>query len=417
MKYSIARIFHNLHKNYLIYLAIMFNFMLGAGFFVICMNFKMTSQELLQESKRQSSEGVIPVNISGGITVDLSKQMEDYPITYDTYRRLSEDKQYKNELEMLFTMEFYSTIHVSDPAQFFGTHVYFMNENLFTYLYGFSRTKNTAYLGKNAYQTLLTAGEALKTGGDTNLAYLDVHMSLDNGKLIFGDKSYPYEIVTPTEQETIMYDRMGEPGYDMADAVILPIEDVSIPPALSPELFAELRNILFFHYCNENWREDLVAQELSELNTENKIFSFQADNAYLELKGKMDDLSYDMDRWMILSVSIMMLSGIGCVGTMFLFLDKRRHFLAISIAYGSTFGQIVAETLTEVFIVMLSGGLLGILASPVLKKVLIYKDELKVNAFGIITVIMIAFLFSVLSVLLGMYAVKVKDVAVTLKDE
>ena len=214
-----------------------------------------------------------------------------------------------------------------------------------------------------------------------------------------------------------MYDRMGEPGYDMADAVILPIEDVSIPPALSPELFAELRNILFFHYCNENWREDLVAQELSELNTENKIFSFQADNAYLELKGKMDDLSYDMDRWMILSVSIMMLSGIGCVGTMFLFLDKRRHFLAISIAYGSTFGQIVAETLTEVFIVMLSGGLLGILASPVLKKVLIYKDELKVNAFGIITVIMIAFLFSVLSVLLGMYAVKVKDVAVTLKDE
>ena len=391
--------------------------MLGAGFFVICMNFKMTSQELLQESKRQSSEGVIPVNISGGITVDLSKQMEDYPITYETYRRLSEDKQYKNELEMLFTMDFYSNIYVADPEQFLSTHVYFMNENLFTYLYGFSRTKNTAYLGKNAYQALLTVGEALKIEGDTNLAYLDMHMSLDNGRLIFGDKSYPYEIVTPTEQETIMYDRMGEPGYDMADAVILPIEDVSIPPALSPELFAELRNILFFHYCNENWREDLVAQELSELNTENKIFSFQADNAYLELKGKMDDLSYDMDRWMILSVSIMMLSGIGCVGTMFLFLDKRRHFLAISIAYGSTFGQIVAETLTEVFIVMLSGGLLGILASPVLKKVLIYKDELKVNAFGIITVIMIAFLFSVLSVLLGMYAVKVKDVAVTLKDE
>lgn len=417
MRYSIARIFHNLHKHFLIYLVIMVNFMLGAGFFVICMNFGMTSRELLQESKQSSAEGVIQVNYFTSIVQEKLIIMDEYPISYNTYRRLSEEEQYAGELEMLFTMDFHSHIFTFNPTKGFYTHVYFMNENLFTYLYGFPRTTDMAYVGKAAYQTLLDLGEALEICGESNLAYLDMQMSLEDERLIIGDKSYSIEIVMPVDKETIMPDSMGETGYDMADAVILPIEDVVVPPSSYPEVPVDLRNNLFFRYCNEDWREDLVAMQLRELNTANRVYTFKADNAYLDLKREIDDLSYDMDRWMILSVSIMILSGIGCVGSMFLFLDKRRHFMAVSIAYGSTFGQIVAETLIEVFMVLLVGGMLGVLVSPVLKKVLIYNGELQISAVGMGIVVMIAFLFSVLSVLLGMYAVKVKDVAVTLKDE
>ncbi len=392
--------------------------MVGVGFFVICMNFNMTSRELLQESKIRSTVGEIQVKISRGSEYEESMIHEQYIISYDTYRRINEKEPYASELELLFTMDFHSHIFIAEPPTSCYTHVYFMNENLFAHLYGFPQTKGTAYLGKDAYQALLNMREALKTGGEANLVYVDIHMSLEDDRLLVGNKSYPYEIVTPVDKETIMFDKGLESGYDMVDAVILPIEDNMVPVSSFPEVYVGLENVLFLRYRHSNeWHDDIVARLLRELNTDNKAFAFKVDNSYLELKREIEDFSYDMDRWMILAVSIIMLSGIGCVGSMYFLLYKRRHFMAVSIAYGSTLFRIIAETIIEVFLVLLVGGVLGIIASPILREVMIYTGELKVSVAGIGIVMIITILFSVLSVLLGMYAIKAKNVAVSLRKE
>ncbi len=391
--------------------------MLGVGFFVLCMNFRMTSEQMLQESKRRSVEGEFNVELYSGLKIEELISNYEYPISYDTYCRLTEDERYTRNLDLLFAMDFHNNIFRVEPEAGFYTHVYFMNEKLFFSLYGFARTQGMAYLGEAAYQALLEVGEVVRSDGEVNLFYLGIEIFLDDNQLWVGDKSYPYEIVMPKDKKTIMFDRIGESGYDMADALILPIEDNTIPDAISSEIHVQLRNVLFLRYRNEEWQEDLVAQLLRELNTTNKLFNFKVDNSYLELKREMDDFSYDMDRWMTLSISIMVLSGIGCAGSMFLILNERRHYMAVSIAYGSTLFRIITETFIEVFSVLLVGGMMGIIVSPMLKKVIIYTGKLKINVVGIVIVVIIAIAFSVLSVLLGMYAVKAKDVATTLKDE
>ncbi|MDE5679549.1 MAG: hypothetical protein K2I01_03860, partial [Lachnospiraceae bacterium] len=65
----------------------------------------------------------------------------------------------------------------------------------------------------------------------------------------------------------------------------------------------------------------------------------------------------------------------------------------------------------------LLGGILGILITPALKKILIYQEELRLNPAGIGIVFAAAFLFSVVSALLGMHEVRARNIAVTLKEE
>ena len=59
MKYSLQRIFHNLRYNLPIYVFIAANFMLGAGLFITCMNYVMTSRERLEESRQKKADGVV----------------------------------------------------------------------------------------------------------------------------------------------------------------------------------------------------------------------------------------------------------------------------------------------------------------------------------------------------------------------
>lgn len=91
--------------------------------------------------------------------------------------------------------------------------------------------------------------------------------------------------------------------------------------------------------------------------------------------------------------------------------------MAVSIAYGSTLKRIMAETVAELLIVLSAGSILGILILPLLQKITVYQGELRVNMGGIGMVAMTAIAFSMISVSLGMHAVRIKDVAAVLKEE
>lgn len=414
MKYSLKRIFHNLCYNWAAYLIIMVNFMLGAGLFILCMNFEMTSARLLKECKQKSAEGVIAV--SQWVSFEEWDGSE-YDISYDTYLRLSTDERYADDLAMLLAQGFSTATFLAEKEQAFSTWLYFMNDNLFEYLYGFTRSDGVAYVGNTAYQNLLTIGEAVKRGEESGIIFIPFEAYIDGEILVLDGKRYSYEVVMPLEKETIMPGFTGRSGYNMAEVILLPIEEVYLPQPSHPTFTVTPRDILFFKYLNDEWREDLVAQQLRELNAANEKVTFKVEDEYLQLKRQLEDLSFDMDRWMLVAVSILLLSGVGCIGLMFLLLNKRRHFMAVSVAYGSTLRRIGMETIAELCIVLLSGGGLGILIVPVLKKCMVYQEELGFNPMGVIIVTAVALLFSVVSVLLGMHAIKAKEVAMTLKDE
>ena len=353
MRYSLKRIFHNLCHNWAAYLIIIVNFMLGAGLFILCMNFEMTSARLLKECKQKSAEGVIAV--SQWVSFEEWDGSE-YDISYDTYLRLSTDERYADDLAMLLAQGFDIATVLFEKEQIFSTWLYFMNDNLFEYLYGFTRSDGVAYVGNTAYQNLLTIGEAVKGGEESEIFFFPFEAYIDGEILVLDGKSYPYEIVMPLEEETIMPGGVGRSGYNMAEVILLPIEEIYLPQPSHPTFTVITRDILFFRYLNDEWREDLVAQQLRELNAANEKVTFKVEDEYLQLKRQLEDFSYDMDRWMLVAVSVLLLSGVGCIGLMFLLLNKRRHFIAVSVAYGSTLRRIGIETMAELSVVLLSGG-------------------------------------------------------------
>lgn len=423
MKYSIKRILHNLCHNSLLYVVIAVHFMLGAGLFIICMNYRMTSRELLEEARLKSTEGLISVETIGRGEEDDSK--EDYSISNDTYLRLN-TKPYTEDLEILFTQMFHAGVFLVKTEEDYVIpewHVYFMNDSLFTYLYQTSRKEEVVYLGEEAYEGLVTAGEALQEPEAFSiLLFTDGEFYIEGDVLMVNGKAYPYEVVMPAGEDSHLPYFLDDPiryidEYDMIDAIIFPLEDAWIPEKQNG-LEPITGSFLMYRYKNTDYREDLIAQQLRIINEETcRGVYFTVPDAYKELKRQMDDYSTDMDRWLFTAVSVMLLAGVGSMGTMFLLLNKRRHLLAVSVACGSTIRRLMVETIAENFVVLFTGGILGILISPMLKRVVIYQGELRLNMAGIGIVGAAAFVFSVVSVLAGMHEIKAENVAATLKEE
>lgn len=418
MRYSIKRILRNLCHNSLLYAVIAVHFMLGAGLFVICMNYRMTSRELLEEARLRSMEGLISVEEINGGSADA------YSITYDTYLRLEENAG--ENLEILLTDIFHAGVFLIKSEEDYMTPrwtVHFMNDSLFAYLYQMPRKEGVVYLGEEAYADLVTVREALKEPeAFSTILFTEGEFYIEGDGLMVDGKVYPYDVVMPVGEESVLPYFLDDPlrdyyGYDMADAVIFPLEDAWIP--ISPSgLPVYTGSLLMYCYKNTEYREDLIAQQLrliNEATCSNGYFT--APDAYKELKQQMGDYSTDMDRWLFAAISVMLLAGVGSMGTMFLLLNKRRHLLAVSVACGSTIRRLMAETIVENFVVLLTGGILGILISPLLKKAVIYQGELRMNMAGIGIVCAAAFVFSVVSVLAGMHEIKAGNVAATLKEE
>lgn len=418
MRYSIKRILHNLCHSSLLYAVIVVHFMLGAGFFIICMNYRMTSRELLEEARLRSMEGLISVEEINGGSADA------YSITYDTYLRL--EKNAGEDLEILLTEFFYAGVFLIKTEEDYVTpqwNVHFMNDGLFAYLYQASRKDGVVYLGKEAYAGLVTAGEALKEPeAFSRILFTEGEFYIKGNLLMINGKAYPYEVVMPVGEESVLPYFLDDPirdyGYDMTRAIIFPLEDMWVPPITVSGAPVGTTTVLMYRYKNKEYREDLVAQQLRIINAETGSSGyFTVADAYKELKRQMNDYSTDMDRWLLVAISVMLLAGVGSMGIMFLLLNKRRHLLAVSVACGSTIRRLMVETVAENFMVLFIGGILGILISPLLKKAVIYQGELRMNMAGIVIVCAAALVFSVASVLAGMHEIKAGNVAATLKEE
>ncbi|WP_305252299.1 ABC transporter permease [uncultured Bacteroides sp.] len=411
-------------RNSLLYAVIAVHFMLGAGLFVICMNYRMTSRELLEEARLKSMEGLISVEEINGWSEDA------YSISYDTYLRMSTEA-YTEDLEILLTEMFHAGVFLIKTEEDYMTpqwDVYFMNDSLFAYLYQMPRKEGVVYVGKEAYERLVTVWEALKESeAYSTILFTEGEFYIEGDMLMVDGKSHPYEVVMPVgEDSNLPYfqdfqdfqDDSAKQYYehDMTAAIIFPLEDAWVPVSLGGPV--PTRSFLIYRYKNTEHRDDLIAQQLRLINAETGSNGyFTVPDAYKELKRQMDDYNTDMNRWLLAAVSVILLAGVGSMGTMFLLLNKRRHLLAVSVACGSTIRRLTAETIAENFAVLFIGGVLGILISPLLKKVVVYQGELRLNMAGIGIVCAAAFVFSVVSVLAGMHEIKAGNVAATLKEE
>jgi ABC-type antimicrobial peptide transport system permease subunit len=98
-------------------------------------------------------------------------------------------------------------------------------------------------------------------------------------------------------------------------------------------------------------------------------------------------------------------------------MQRRTQFFAVSIAFGSTRRRIMAENIAEVGIVLLLGGVIGLICSPLLKGILYYRHEISFAASGVFVMLGCGLGFALGAVALGMLAIRFKNIAQSLKEE
>jgi hypothetical protein len=381
---------------------------------MLCTNYYLTSNKLLRENKEVSAGKVIQVEQKQASNHQMNSA--GYPVTYETYLKLTENKGDNDQVKVLHSSYFIESVFNLNLNQAYDLVVYFMDDNLFQYLYGFQRKGGVAYLGNTAYQNIANMEEFMKAEVDNGLLFMGPQISFANDSMTLNNQEYAIQVVMPSETHTIMPGYNGEEGFDMGDAVILPIEDEFLPLSSAQSTDILARSVTFFQYLTDNWREDLVEQKLEIMNVANTEISFEVSDAYLVLKNKMIDYNYDMNQWFLVAVSIVILTGIGCIGSMFLILEKRRFFMAIAMAFGSTRRRLMQELVAELFVIFTIGAFAGILSIPFSQNFLASTEFLEFHNTGIIVITCLTCILSILPVLLVFKSFKINNLNSLLQE-
>jgi ABC-type antimicrobial peptide transport system permease subunit len=296
-----------------------------------------------------------------------------------------------------------------------------MNEEMFFELFGQEQKPGVAYVAEGTYKDFQLIEETIAED-PTKLSGFEPYFFItpnEEGVTLYDGTTYPMEIVTPIDpnQTLLSFDANTTIPEILQMAVILPLEKMQD----LPQLISDLQNNFVLKYKKSNWQEDLVPAIVKELNRgippERQDFYFVLSNDYLDLKEEIDSSNFAMSQWLVFAGSVVLLTGIGCVGLMIILMQRRKQFFAVSIAFGSTRRRIMAENIAEVGIVLLLGGGIGLICSPLLKGILYYRQEISFAVSGIFVMLGCGLGFALGAVALGMLAIRFQNIAQSLKEE
>jgi hypothetical protein len=343
-------------------------------------------------------------------------------IPYEVYLKIQENPQYQNSLKIMYNTYFFNSQFIlSDPPTSVSHFVHFMNEEMFFELFGQEQKPGVAYVAEGTYKDFQLIEETLANKPEALSKFDPIFSITPNGEelTLYDGTTYPMEIVAPIDpNQTLLSFIAGRTDPEILQkAVILPLEKMQD----LPQLVSDLQNNFVLKYKNSNWQDDLVPAIVKELSRgippERQDSYFVLSDEYLDLKEAIDSSNFAMSQWLVFAGSVVLLTGIGCVGLMFMLMQRRKQFFAVSIAFGSTRRRIMAENIAEVGIILLLGGVIGLICSPLLKGILYYRQEISFAASGVFVMLGCGLGFALGAVALGMLAVRFKNIAQSLKEE
>lgn len=463
MSYLWEQVIGRLYRQKWAYLLLMLEFALGTALFTVCVNYFLTTEQILLEYKNAQSGreirfecyetqdtidyerfGLDPEwrsetdTITWTITMD---EFEDYPLEYqipfETYEELYQE--YSQDVDILFDYHMGNSVALieGNSIGYSTTVVYYMNDELFESLYGIERRADCVYMGASAYEELVHLTEMLDQYGEEAILsnsnpfplmrFVGDMLQVERDGEILSARNY--EIIAPVDDNQNLTKRVyyedgvsmfdeGADRTDMSEAVIFPLEDVAdMPDTAFSGMPLVVSSNLVVRYRGEQTRDDTIPSMQRFLTEANPTKVFRADDEYLQMKNKMDDLKGDSNSWLFLSISMILLSGIGCIGFLFIRLDRRRHAMAAAVACGALYRRLKLEHLLEIGIVLAAGGALGIGFSLRLRGILLYQGEIKYHLQPILAVAAFVLVFTFLSVTLGMHTVRKRDIIKLLREE
>lgn len=354
MNYSWKRVWWQLKYHWKVYLFIALEYAAGIAVLVTCMNIFYSSRDTLRELKQQMTDEAIPVTCSGGQSFMGDG---DFPVTYENYLQLSE--KFSEDLRIAFAQYFSSAYFVK--RELIQLNILFMNENMFEDLFGYRQKEGIVYVGKRAYEDIQTLTSVYKNGKfDENVTFIDNDLlSFAKGEISLQERAaYTMELLQENPERTeISTGRMGEAGIPIESCIVFPLDSVQY---VREAPISSANSLLTIRYLDNDTGEEKLAALVSDLSLAREGYQFNVADQYLLTRGSMEDLNLKYETYLLVACAVLAIVINGVTGILLIYLYRRKKSMAISLAYGATFGRIAGELLLEIAIILLSGCILGL---------------------------------------------------------
>ncbi|MGB8452220.1 MAG: FtsX-like permease family protein [Anaerocolumna sp.] len=360
MRYSLKRVWLQLKCNWKIYTVISLEYAVGIVVLVSCMNVFYSSKDTIREYKSRMTSDTIPITYTGEPELGESSS---FPIPYENYLDLSE--KYSNDLRMSFTLQCSTTYYIKNSDTFLTLYILFMNDNMFYDWFGYERKDNVVYVGSTANESIQNLIDELKKDPlNKNIKCFDEEfLSFSNDKItLSGNIGYHEELLQGKKGTEYIPSSSGDLSEDIpiSSCVIFPLDSVT---QIKNVHLSAPKSLLNVNYVNEIVSDDILSALIMDLSSSQKGYQFSIADQFLEFQNSIEDLNARYETFFLMACAVLCIVINGIIGILLIFLYRRKKSMAISIAYGATFGRIVRELFLEILFVLLSGCVLGLIGA------------------------------------------------------
>lgn len=341
MKYLFYRVFQKLKINKKIYSVIAIELAIGITVVLCGISSAYSAKSRLEQYKQQIGEQ--------GVAIEYSERNEfastELPITVEDYEIIK--KEY-NELDISYLLYTHSIYQTQESFNVKNVTFISMDDNSFFRFFGFTPQDETIYLGAQVADDLQNEGSTFfENWISWNGSYIEIgNVNIaDVMRLNSLEKSIFVELLVDLEVETM---------------IILPEKYMDI---LEINVEEQLTPCLRFVSVTDESESDAMPDIIQTLQDRHPDYSYHVSEQYLELQKSISDLTQEIRLFVWMAWFVLIITTVGIVGILLIYMEKRKREFAIILALGGTHGTIFKEIFLEIFVLCFISGFISLIAA------------------------------------------------------
>lgn len=343
MKYLVYRAFQKLWINKKIYFVIALELAIGITAVLCGISSTYSAKSRLELYKQQIGEQ--------GVVIEYSKSRDfantELPITVEDYEIIKEDHSELDISYLLFTRSIYQTRKSLDVK---GVTFVSMDANSFFNCFGFAPQDDVIYLGTQV------ADDYEKEG----LCFFEKWLSWDESNVIIGDSDIVDIVRINPLNKSIFVALLVD--LRIESMIILPEKCMNM---LELNVEEQLTPCLRFVSVSDGDDLDAVFEVVQTLHDKHPTYSYRISEQYLELQKSITDLTQEIRLFSWIAWFVLIITMVGIVGILLIYMEKRKREFAIILALGGTHATIFKEIFLEVFSLCFISGCIGLIATVI----------------------------------------------------
>lgn len=343
MKYLIYRAFQKLWINKKIYVVIALELAIGITVVLCGISSAYSAKSRLELYKQQIGEQ--------GVAIEYSKNGDfadtGLPVTVEDYEIIKEAHSGLDISYLLYTHSIYLTGKSSDVKNV--TFVSMDAESFFS-CFGFAPQDDVLYLGRQV------ADDVEKEG----LSFFEEWISWDASNVTMGDFNFADTLPVNPLNKSIIIARSVD--LNVETMIILPEKCMNV---LESNVQEHLIPCLRITSVSDGGETDDLIEVVQTLQEKHLDYSYRISEQYLELQKSITDLTQEIRIFSWIAWFVLIITMVGIVGILLIYMEKRKRELAIILSLGGTQATIFKEIFFEVFSLCFMSGCIGLVATVI----------------------------------------------------